>query len=99
MDVEFSVERIRDKRIGFPRIESASHIMSVGMNGSLDRSFQIATTGLALWLEQAYKLTRSEAAIVMGTASEYDIAEVVDGDLTVVAKLPKTVLGGISVRP
>jgi acetamidase/formamidase len=99
MDIEFSLELIRDKRIGFPRIEDATHLMSVGVAGSLDRAFQIATTGLARWLEQEYKVTRSEAAMVMGTAVEYDIAEVVDGDLNIVAKLSKAVLSGIPKRP
>ena len=98
MDVEFSVELIREKRIGFPRIDDATHIGSIGIGGSIDRAFQVATTGLAGWLEQDYKLTRSEAAMVMGTAAEYDIAEVVDGDFNVVARLPKAALRGLTVR-
>jgi acetamidase/formamidase len=92
MSVEFSVELVRAKRIGFPKLEDASDIMSVGIGGSIDRAFQVATTGLARWLETDYKLTRAEAAIVMGTAAQYDIAEVVDGDVNVVAKLPKAAL-------
>ncbi len=99
MDVEFSVELIRETRIGFPRIEDATHIMSVGIGGSMDQAFQVATTGLAEWLEQAYKLTRSEAAMVMGTAVEFDIAEVVDGPYNVVARLAKSTLSGITIRP
>ena len=92
MTVEFSVELLRTKRIGYPRLEDATDIMSVGIGGSIDRAFQVATTGLARWLETDYKLTRSEAAIVMGTATQYDIAEVVDGDFNVVARLPKAAL-------
>ncbi|MFI5312232.1 MAG: acetamidase/formamidase family protein [Gemmatimonadales bacterium] len=98
MDVEFSVELIRNRNIGFPRIDDATHIGSIGIGGSIDHAFQVATSGLALWLQQDYKLTRSEAAMVMGTAAEYDIAEVVDGDYNVVARMPKAALRGISVR-
>jgi acetamidase/formamidase len=95
MEVEFSVDLIQGKRIGFPRIEDAAWLMSVGVGGSLDQAFQIATTGMARWLEQDFNLTRSEAAIIMGTALQYDIAEVVDGDLTIVARLAKAVMSGV----
>jgi acetamidase/formamidase len=92
MNVQFSVELLRSKQIGFPKLEDASDLMSVGIGGSIDRAFQTATTGLARWLEMEYKLTRSDAAIVMGTAARYDIGEVVDGDFNVVARLPKAAL-------
>lgn len=96
MDVEFSVELIRRKRIGMPRAEDASFLMASGMGGSLDQAFRSATTRLATWLEQDYKLTRSEVALLMGTGVQYDIAEVVDGVLHVVARFPKQLLRGVS---
>jgi len=96
MNVEFSVELVRSKRINSPRLEDATDIMSVGIGGSIDRAFQSATTGLARWLETDYKLARTEAAIVMGTAAQYDIGEVVDGDFNVVARLPKAALRQIA---
>jgi len=42
--------------------------MASGIGGSLDQAFRTATTRLAQWLEQDYKLSRSEVAIIMGTA-------------------------------
>jgi acetamidase/formamidase len=96
MDVEFSVELVRNKSIGFPRAEDASFLMASGIGGSLDQAFRTATTSLARWLEQDYKLSRSEVAIVMGTGAQYDIGEVVDGDLHVVARLPKRLLSGVT---
>jgi len=96
MDVEFSVELIRNKRIGFPRAEDASFLMASGIGGSLDQAFRLATTMLARWLEQDYKLSRSEIAIVMGTGVQYDIGEVVDGDLHVVARFPKRLLSSVT---
>jgi len=89
MDVEFSVDLMRNKRIGFPRAEDASFLMASGIGGSLDKAFRDATTSLAEWLEQDYKLSRGEVAIMIGTAVQYDIAEVVDGDVHVVARFPK----------
>jgi len=96
LDVEFSVELMRGKNIGFPRAEDASFLMASGIGGSLDQAFRTATTRLAQWLEQDYKLSRSEVAIIMGTAVQYDIGEVVDGDLHVVARFPKRLLGMLS---
>ena len=61
--------------IGFPRAEDASFLMASGIGGSLDQAFRTATTRLAQWLEQDYKLSRSEVAIMMGTAVQYDIGE------------------------
>ena len=92
MDVEFSVEVIRSKNISTPRIEDANDIMSLGVGGSMDDAFKHATTELARWLESDYKLSRSEAAIVLGTSVQYDIGEVVDRDYTVAARVAKRVL-------
>jgi acetamidase/formamidase len=96
MDVEFSVELIRGKNIGQPRAEDSAFLMASGIGGSLDQAFRTATTRLAQWLEQDYKLSRSEVALIMGTGVQYDIGEVVDGDVHVVARFPKRLLSGIS---
>ena len=96
MDVEFSVELIGSKKINSPRAEDASFLMASGIGGSLDQAFRSATTSLARWLEQDYKLSRSEIALIMGTGVQYDIAEVVDGDVHVVARFPKRLLSGVT---
>jgi hypothetical protein len=44
------------------------------------------------WLEREYKLQPNEAAVVLGTAMRYDIAEVVDPLVHVVAKIHKSAL-------
>jgi len=51
-----------------------------------------ATTGLSRWLADAYHLTPQDIAAVLGTAMEYQIAEVVDSEYGVVAKVSKTAL-------
>jgi len=89
MDVEFSVDVIPDKRIGAPRVESASHIMVVGLAGSLDEAFRVATASMADWLMDDYKLTASEVAQVIGTAAEYKVGEVADRNAGMVLKINK----------
>jgi hypothetical protein len=51
---------------------------------------------MASWLEKDFKLNRPEVAYVLGTAMKYDIAEVVDPEYHVVARLPKAVLSRIA---
>ena len=92
MDVEFTVELIRGKSTQGPRFESDEYLMASGIGGSLQDALQQATTELARWLERDYNLTPNESNIVLGTSIRYDIAEVVDPQLHIVAKISKQVL-------
>lgn len=47
------------------------------------------------WLEQMYGLNAAEVSSVLSTAIVYNIAEVVDPQPHVVAKVPKSVLSGL----
>ncbi|HWY43628.1 MAG TPA: acetamidase/formamidase family protein [Candidatus Sulfotelmatobacter sp.] len=99
MDVEFSVDIIPAKRIGAPRVESATHIMVVGLAGSLDEAFRIATANMAQWLTEDYKLTSSEVAQVLGTSSEYKVSEVADRNAGIVLKINKERLASLAPAP
>jgi acetamidase/formamidase len=95
MDVEFTVNLIRGQRTGGPRFESDEYLMASGIGGSLQDALQEATTQLARWIERDYKLTPNESALVLGTSIRYDIAEVVDPQVHIVAKVAKSVLEGL----
>ena len=92
MDVEFTVDLIRGKSTQAPRMESDEFLMASGIQNSLPEALQQATTELARWLERDYNLTANESAIVLGTSIKYDIAEVVDPQIHVVAKISKALL-------
>lgn len=96
MDVEFSVDVIPAKRIGAPRVESATHIMVVGLAGSLDEAFREASANMAQWLMDDYKLTTSEVAQVLGTAAEYKVGEVADRNAGMVLKIKKERLASLT---
>src|SRR3954453_6489462 len=57
MDVEFTVDLVRGRGAIGPRVESPTHIMAMGLSGSLDDAIKIATANLGQWLEQDYGLT------------------------------------------
>jgi len=78
MDVEFTVDVIPGKRIPSVRVESPTHIIAMGLSGSIDDAFKTATANMAQWLAEDYKLTPSEIAQVLGTAAEYKVSEVAD---------------------
>ena len=92
MDVEFTVDLIRGKSLGQPRAENAEFVMVSGIAGSLNEALQMATTGMSRWLESEYKLNPGEIAMVLGSSMRYDVAEVVDPQVHIVAKLPKNLL-------
>jgi len=89
MDVEFTVDVVSNKPLATPRVESATHIMTVGLGGTLEDALRAATAGLGQWLEQDYSLTPAEIAMVLGTSVEYTISEVADRNAGVGAKLRK----------
>jgi acetamidase/formamidase len=96
MDVEFTVDVLPHKSIVSPRVESATHIMAMGLAGSLDDAFRAATANMAQWLSDDYKLTPSEIGQVLGTAAEYKVSEVADRNAGIVLKIRKERLAGLA---
>ena len=92
MDVEFTVQLVKSKSIGWPRLETETHLMVLGSARPLLEAFQHATTELQRWLAADYGLTERGAQTLMGQATEYEVANVVDPNFTVVAKIRKALL-------
>jgi acetamidase/formamidase len=99
MDVEFTVTLVKKVTIGWPRLENDAHIMVLGSERPLLQAFQHATSELHRWLMSSYGLSERGAALLMGQAAEYEIANVVDPHFTVVAKMRKSLLAGVKSAP
>ena len=95
MDIEFTVEVQANTSIGGPRFENADYLMASGVAGSVDDAFRGATTNLVRWLEKKYGLNAAEVSSVLGTGMVYEVAEVVDPSIHVVAKISKSLLAGL----
>ena len=89
MDVEFSVDVIPGKSIFSPRIESPTHIITMGLSGGLDDAFRRATQDMFTWLTDTYGLTPSEVAQILGTSAEYRVSEVADRNAGIVLMIKK----------
>jgi acetamidase/formamidase len=90
MEFEFTVDVIQERSIGTPRAENAEYLMAIGIGGSLDQALQRATTEMARWLERDFNLNSTEAAMLLGFALKYDVADLVGTQVSIVAKIPKT---------
>ena len=92
MDVEFTVDLIPGHLMDQPWAENDEFVMVSGIGGSLTDALQLATGGLSNWLHSYYQLNTSETATVLANAIRYDVAEIVDGHVHVVAKIGKNTL-------
>jgi amidase len=90
MDVEFQVEVRKKVGLTGPRVETQSHIISIGSQpefaSSLDRALQMATTDMANWLTKEYKLEPFAAHLLIGYQGEYDVVTVAG---SMALKIPK----------
>jgi len=92
MEVEFTVDVAQGSGLDQPRAENDDYMMVMGIDNSLEDALRSATTGMSKWLAATYKLNTAEIAMVLGSSMRYDIAEVVDPQVNVVAKVSKNVL-------
>jgi acetamidase/formamidase len=92
MNVEFTVDLIKGKKISWPRLENDDYIMVLGSARPLLQALQHATTEMQRWLMEDYGFDEQASSLLMGHALEYDIANVVDPHFTVVAKMRKSFL-------
>lgn len=95
MDVQFTVDVIPGKAGGQPRVENSDFVMIMGIGVSLDAAMKNATTEMSRWLAATYQLSPQDIAAFLGTAMQFEIAEVVDPEYNVVAKVRKDALAQI----
>jgi len=90
MDVEFQVEVRKKMMLTGPRVETPSHIISIGsqpeFSSSLDRGLQMATSDMANWLTTEYKLEPFAAHLLIGYQGQYDVVTVAG---SMALKIPK----------
>jgi acetamidase/formamidase len=91
-DVQFTVNVLKGKRIGWPRGENETHLFAAGNARPLDQALQHATTEMTRWLQQDYGLDALGAHILLGQCVEYDVGNVFDPAYTVVCKVAKSLL-------
>ncbi len=98
MDTELVVDLVKGgPATGWPRLEDDAYIMTTGSSRPLEDAFRIAHTELVRWVQDLTGLSAMDAYQLVSQTALTPIANVVDTNYTVVAKLAKSHLPGITV--
>jgi len=91
MDVEFSVTLHKERQLTGPRVETDTHIISLGSQpefaSALNRGLQMATTDMVNWLVADYDFEEWAAHMLVGMVGTYDVVTVAG---SMALKIPKT---------
>ena len=91
MRVRAKVEVIR-RKIRWPRFENADYIMAAGIYRPMDDALGIAFTELVGWMHDDYGLSATDAYELLSKTAEIHVAEMVDPNYVIVAKINKKYL-------
>jgi amidase len=91
-DVRFTVRVLKGRRIGWPRAENETHILTAGNARPLDQALQHATTEMVRWLQADYGLDPRGAHTLLGQCVEYEVGNVFDPAYTMICKMRKGLL-------
>jgi amidase len=96
MHTTFTVEVIKGVSTPWPRIESDTAIMSVGCARPLEDAFRISQHDLVGWTAELTGLDTLDAMQLVAQAGTAPVGNVVDPNYTMLARIPKTYLGGVA---
>ena len=85
-----SVDVIKGRTIGTPRVESEDYIMTIGSARPMEDAARIAFYELVMWLESDYGMERLLAYQLCSQIARVRLANMVDILYSVVAKYPKS---------
>lgn len=79
-------------RMSWPRIETPTHICTVGCARPLDDALRIAFEEMVYWLEESYGLPGHEAYMLLGQIAEARCTQMVNPKYTYICKVPRKYL-------
>jgi len=84
----------KDRKLRWPRAETPSHIITMGLHESLDEAARRATREMIDYLTMERGLSRDDAYMLTSAAVDLHVTQVVDGVKGVHAMLPKAIFTG-----
>lgn len=98
MDVTLVVDVIKKTYVDWPRLENDDFIMTAGSHRPLEDAFRIAFTQMVRWVSSDFGLSLMDAYQLVSQVAKTNVANVVDVNYTILAKMPKRYLrGGVTV--
>jgi acetamidase/formamidase len=77
----------------FPRVETATHVIAVGLDPDLDQAARLAVREMVDYLVAEKKLSRDDAYVLCSVAVDLRVTQNVDGTKGIHAMLPKAIFG------
>lgn len=88
---EIQVILHKGKKLKWPRAETATHYMTMGLNKDLDEAAKAATSEMLDFLVETKGLTRETAYMLSSAAMNLQVTQLVDGTKGVHAMMPKAI--------
>ena len=97
MDTVFAVDLLKGlSPTPWPRLEDDAYLMTTGSARPLEDAFRIAHSQMVRWLQELTGLSALDAYQLVSQTALTPIANVVDSNYTVVAKVAKSFLPGVT---
>ena len=85
----------KDLKLTWPRGETPTHWMVMGLNPNLEEAMKIAVRETILFLTERFpRLSREEAYMIASVAVDYHVTQVVDGTKGIHGMIPKSIFIG-----
>ena len=82
------------KRLTWPRVETPTHIGTIGCARPLEDAMRIAFEEMIYWLADDYGIPEPEAYMLLGQIAEARCTQVVNPKFTYICKVSKAILAG-----
>jgi len=82
----------KDLKVSFPRAETATHYVAMGMNEDLDNAARQALRNMIAWITELSDLPAVDAYTLCSLAADLRVTQMVDINKGVHCMLPKTAL-------
>ncbi|HYM18513.1 MAG TPA: acetamidase/formamidase family protein [Micropepsaceae bacterium] len=88
---EIQVVLHKGMHTNWPRAETPTHYITMGLSEDLNQAAKIATREMVNFLVETKKLPRDEALMLMSAAMDLQVTQIVDGTKGIHAMLPKAI--------
>jgi acetamidase/formamidase len=92
MNVVLIVDLIKGGGPAWPRLETDDSLVVIGSSRPLEDAWRVSQVGMVRWLSELYGLDQMDAYQLLSQTSQAPLANVVDANYSVVAKVPKALL-------
>ena len=82
----------KNARILWPRAETPTHFITLGLNEDLDLAAKMAIREMINYLSEEKKISREQAYMLCSLAVDFRVTQLVDGVKGIHAMLPKNIL-------